>query len=101
MEEKDEMLAVPYIVYEGTQARQERTIRRLITVIIVLISMLFATNAIWLYTWNSYEYDDVSYDDVDLDAGNGNANFIGRDIINGEIDNGENQDRPLQAEDQN
>lgn len=83
----EEQINVPYIVYEGAQARSERTTRRLITVIIVLISMLFATNAIWLYAWNSYEYvdEDSSYN-LNADDG-GNANFIGRDL-NGEIDNG-------------
>lgn len=84
----EEQINVPYIVYEGVQARSERTTRRLITVIIVLISMLFATNAIWLYAWNSYEYVEDGTD-VNLDAGEGNANFIGRDL-NGELDNGEN-----------
>lgn len=84
----EEQINVPYIVYEGAQARSERTTRRLITVIIVLISMLFATNAIWLYAWNSYEYVEDGTD-VNLDAGEGNANFIGRDL-NGELDNGEN-----------
>lgn len=84
----EEQINVPYIVYEGAQARSERTTRRLITVIIVLISMLFATNAIWLYAWNSYEYVEDGTD-VNLDAGEGNANFIGRDL-NGELDNGQN-----------
>ena len=54
MEEKDNM-TVPYIVYEGAQARQERTIKRLIIVIIITVSMLFATNAIWLYVWSLYD----------------------------------------------
>lgn len=54
MEEKDNM-TVPYIVYESAQARQERTIKRLIIVIIIAVSMLFATNAIWLYVWSLYD----------------------------------------------
>lgn len=53
-------MTVPYIVYEGAQARHERTIKRLIIVIIIAVSMLFATNAIWLYFWN--QYDTIVYD---------------------------------------
>lgn len=53
-------MAVPYIVYEGAQARHERTIKRLIIIIIIAISMLFASNAIWLYVWS--QYDTVEYD---------------------------------------
>lgn len=85
---QEENLTVPYIVYEGSQARYERTIKRLITVIILVIVMLFASNAMWLYAWNSYDYVE---EDIDVDGGNGNANYIGRDL-NGELNNGEDQD---------
>ena len=53
-------MTVPYIVYEGAQARHERTVMRLIVIIIIAISMLFASNAIWLYVWS--QYDTVEYD---------------------------------------
>lgn len=53
-------MTVPYIVYEGAQARHERTVKRLIVIIIIAISMLFASNAIWLYVWS--QYDTVEYD---------------------------------------
>ena len=53
-------MTVPYIVYKGAQARHERTIKRLIIIIIVAISMLFASNAIWIYMWS--QYDTVEYD---------------------------------------
>ncbi len=58
MDEKN--MNVPYIVYESAQARHERTIKRLIIIIIIAISMLFASNAIWLYVWS--QYDTVEYD---------------------------------------
>lgn len=57
---EQENMSVPYIVYEGAQARQERTIKRLIVVIIIIVTMLFASNAIWMYFWN--QYDTISYD---------------------------------------
>lgn len=58
MDEKN--MNVPYIVYESAQARHERTVKRLIIIIILAISMLFASNAIWLYVWS--QYDTVEYD---------------------------------------
>lgn len=77
---------VPYIVYESAQARNERTLKRLIIVIIVLMSMLFASNAIWLYAWMQFDYE---IQEVDLDSGEGGTNnFIGRDL-NGVLDYGE------------
>lgn len=48
---------VPYIVYESSQARNERTIKRLIIALIMTIMLLFLSNAIWIHEWNSYEWD--------------------------------------------
>lgn len=75
---------VPYIVYEGTMARFERTIKRLIIVIIVAVVMLFASNMAWLYAWNLYDYESSSVV-VDSES-KGNANYIG---ASGIINNGE------------
>lgn len=95
--ENENDLSVPYIVYEGAQVRQERTIKRLITVMIILLCMLFATNAMWLYVWNSYEYVDTGYE-IDLQGDDGgNANFIGRDL-NGALYNGESESKVLQPQ---
>lgn len=86
MEEKSVIEAykepVPYIVYEHTMAKFERTIKRLIIVIIVAVVMLFASNMAWLYTWNQYDYSEVTIDSKD----GGNANYIG---TSGIISNGE------------
>ena len=74
---------VPYIVFEGEQARNERHIKRLWIALIILITLLFASNAIWLYEWTRYDYLNV-----DIDSGDqGTANYIGRD---GDITNGKN-----------
>ena len=48
---------VSYVVFEGQMARNERITKRLIVVIIILVAMLFASNAIWLYAWNQYDYE--------------------------------------------
>ena len=80
MEHRD----VPYLVYEATQARNERAVKRLITALIIAIALIFASNAIWLYAWLQYDY--VSSEQIDLSTdGGGDANYIGNngDIING------------------
>lgn len=51
-------ITVPYIVHEGEMTRQERNIKRLVVIIMVLLFMLFGSNIAWLYEWNQYEYVD-------------------------------------------
>lgn len=77
---------VPYIVFESTIARFERTIRRLIIVLLVVIAMLFISNALWVYEWTAYDYKDVTIDSQD----GGNANYIG---ANGNINNGTSESK--------
>lgn len=96
MEEKSVMEVykdpVPYIVYESTMARFERTIKRLITVIIVAVVMLFVSNMAWLYEWNQYDYADVTMDNLD----GGNANYLGvgaSGVINNGTTSSEKQDK--------
>lgn len=71
---------VPYIVFEGTVARFERTVRRLVIVLAIAILLLFASNALWIYEWNQYDYGAVGINNED----GGNANYIG---ANGYISN--------------
>ena len=52
----DEKMYVPYIVYEGEMARQERQIKRLLCILVTLLVLFFASNMAWLYVWNQYEY---------------------------------------------
>lgn len=73
---------VPYIVYEGTMARFERTVRRLIILVGILAVFLFASNAAWLYAWNQYDYEGITVDSENT----GNANYIG---ASGVINNAE------------
>lgn len=80
----DESVTVPYIVYEGELARQERKENRLIVVIVLAIILLFISNAAWLYAWMQYDY--TSEESVSINGADGIANYIGKngDIINGE-----------------
>jgi len=73
---------VPYIVYESAQTRLERIIKRLIIALIIVTSMMFITNIIWIHEWMQYDYTE---DIVTVDGSEGVANYIGND---GDITNG-------------
>lgn len=74
--EENNNTSVPYIVYEGEQARHERTVKRLIAIIIIAIILVFASNAAWLYAWMQYDY--VSEEVVYQQDGRG-VNIIGNE----------------------
>ena len=78
------MNEVPYVIYERSQVRHERTVKRLIIALVILAILLFASNAIWLYAWSQYDY--TSEESISVDGKDGIANYIGND---GEINNGE------------
>lgn len=89
----NETKEIPYIVYEGTMARMERTVKRLIWVVVLLVVLLFASNAIWLYEWNQYEYTEVVVDSKD----GGNANYLAAGA-DGVINNGEGSSQKASEE---
>ena len=75
---------VPYIAHESAVARLERVIKRLWVLTLVLIILLAASNAAWLYYESSFEEIRIEQDNE-----SGYNNFIGNDgdIYNGETDN--------------
>ena len=90
---------IPYIVYEGEQARHERTVKRLITIIIICISLIFASNAIWLYAWMQYDYiGEETLTSINQDVRG--VNIIGNEneVNNGSEDNNTPQNSGAQEE---
>jgi len=79
------MEQIPYIVYEQSETRHERTVKKLILALIIAIILMFASNGLWLYCWMQYDYSTES--SVEVESEDGNANYIGN---NGVISNGEN-----------
>ena len=49
--------SVPYIVHESSMARMERQVKRLWITVLVLISMLVATNGAWI--WHESQFSDI------------------------------------------
>lgn len=50
---------IPFIVYEGTEARHERTVKRLIVALIIVTALMFISNMAWLYVWQQYDYESM------------------------------------------
>ena len=75
---------VPYNAYEVALARLDRVIKRLCKLIVLLIILLVASNAAWLYYESSFEEIRIEQENE-----SGYNNFIGNDgdIHNGETDN--------------
>lgn len=77
---------IPYIAYEAMAARQERTIKRLWILCIILIVSLIGTNAGWL--WYEKQFEDVVVtQEVEAIADGSsdlNLNTLGGDYYGGE-----------------
>ena len=78
-------------VYEGAQARLERSNKRLWILAIILIAALILSNVAWIVYESQYHVVQETTT-VEQDNENGYNNYIGNDgdIIYGEADNNEN-----------
>ena len=74
---------VPYIVYESEAARHERTVKRLLLTIVLVVCLLVITNLAWLYVINQYDFTS-EVTEITTDEGNTNMLEAGQ---NGEINN--------------
>lgn len=76
---------VPYIVFESEVARLERTIKRLVILVVVAVALIFASNIAWLLFIGQYDFETTTT----TQNAQGNANYIGQD---GDITNGRAED---------
>lgn len=87
--ENNDNIVMSRIAFERMQAKDERNDKWRNIIIVLLIILLVATNAMWLWAWNQYDYvDDYS---IEMEADDGSdANYIGGDgdITNGGKDKG-------------
>ena len=77
---------VPYVVHEADMARQERTIKRLWILLLVVIVLFVGSNGWWI--WRESQFSDEYYE-ITQENEDGYNNFIGNDgdIYNGEANN--------------
>lgn len=54
--EENKNNSVPYIVYESSEARHERTAKRLIIALVASILVTLVSNLAWIWLWNQYDY---------------------------------------------
>jgi len=88
-----EVKMIPYIAFESATARQERTIKRLWILCLILIIALLGTNAGWIYYESSFEDVSVTQEveaqsdgDSDLNLNTIGGNYYGGKS-EGETDN--------------
>lgn len=79
---KEQRQTVPYIVHEADMARQERTIKRLWILLIIVIFLFVCSNCAWL--WYNSQFEDVESTEVTqgVDTGEGDAIVTGIGDIN-------------------
>lgn len=79
--------SVPYLVHETAMARNERTVKRLFVLILVLILLLVGTNIAWLVYESQFETVETTNEEyqIEQDSENGNNNSVinGGEIVNG------------------
>lgn len=100
----DEKLTVPYVALESERARHERERKHERTlwfiVVIVLILLLFGTNAAWINYESSFTDEESTTVDLDVDTANGTANVAGiGDVFYGESTNDSPKDAQAYTQD--
>jgi hypothetical protein len=83
-ENRQNVEPVPYIVHESAMARQERTIKRLWILLILVISLLVATNGVWIWYESQFVEESVWQE---VDTGESDAYVAGI----GDVNYGEDQ----------
>lgn len=84
---KEQRQTVPYIVHEADMARQERTIKRLWILLIIVIFLFVGSNCAWLY-YESQFTDESWTVTRDVDSGDGGDAIINDGIHMGGFGSG-------------
>lgn len=58
----NKVFSVPFVVYESSMSREERTIKRLFVALILTIVFLVGTNVAWVLYISQYEVYDYDQD---------------------------------------
>lgn len=70
---------IPYIVYEGTMVRFERTIKRLWILCIIMFTALVISNGMWVYYESQFTtVETVETVEQDVNTGDGTAMVTGK-----------------------
>ena len=83
---------VPYFVHEGIMVRQERTIKRLWILCIIIFLAFVGSNAAWIYYESQWEVTETTTTtttqevDQDSESGGSNNNYFYGGDYNGEAE---------------
>lgn len=77
---KESRQTVPYIVHEADMARQERTIKRLWILAVLLIVLLVGSNCAWLVYESQFTDEIVTEIDAQQETEDGNNYVVGGDM---------------------
>lgn len=83
--EKNKNISIPYIVHEADMARQERTIKRLWILCILLVILLVGSNGAWFLYERQFVEETMT---IEADASDG-GNAIGIVGDDNEVNYGE------------
>lgn len=77
---KESRQTVPYIVHEADMARQERTIKRLWILAIMLVVLLVGSNCAWIWYESQFTDEIVTEIDAQQETEDGNNYVVGGDM---------------------
>lgn len=83
MEEKQSVM-IPYFVHESVTTQFDRANKRLWILVVVLVALLFGTNAGWIYYESQWEVTESTSVTQDLQSDGGDAIINDGVHINGE-----------------
>lgn len=83
---------VPYVVHESDMARQERTIKRLWILLLVMLVLLVGTNGAWIYYESQFVEESWTFEANTDDGGTAIANGDGEVYYYGQGES--NQENP-------
>lgn len=77
MEERNN--AVSFVAFESMKSTMERTIKRLLILAIILVILLFGSNAAWIWYEAQWETIETVTQEVTQEAETGSNHFVGGD----------------------
>ena len=79
-EKREHAEPVAFIAFESMKATLERTVKRLWILAIILIILLFGTNAAWIYYESQWEVYETSIEAEQITDGGGSNYAVGGDM---------------------
>ena len=85
---------VPYVVHEADMARQERTIKRLWILLLVLVVLFVGSNAAWIYYESQFVEESWTFEANTDDGGTAIANGDGEVYYYGQGESNQENQNP-------